>query len=482
MQSGSSYPAGHKFEACLFPALRGRNLWLYCYIMTGKKTIWRADVLSWALYDFANTIYSMNILSLYFASWLVIDLGYQDIQYSYAFSSSMLLAAILMPALGWFSDRRGGMIAQKRLFLLGVFTTGAILSVVLFAVLPESLIAVILILFALSNFFYEGGIVFYNALLDSVSKPANAGTVSGFGVALGYVGSIAGMILVLPFVTGGVFGYDIPGMDGGGKSAAFLPTALLFAVFAIPVFIFVREKRVEPPVERSVPRGLFTAYREIWRSLKATEKYPGVLRFLIADYFFEDAIATVIIFMAVFSERVLGISSDELTIFLITSTLFAVFGSYLFGRLADRFDPKSVLGWIVAGWIGVLIIFAANSIPAIFWICGPIVGMFLGGVWAVSRPLLMILAPRERLGEFFGLFSLSGRAAAVCGPLLWGLVVYLFTPGRFLGDSVASGLGLSVEESEKLPYRLAVLSLAIMMGVGLYIFRKVPRGRHRHVK
>lgn len=448
--------------------------------MAGKRTIWRVDVLSWALYDFANTVYSMNILSLYFASWLVIDLGYEDIHYSYAYSSSMLLAAILMPALGWFSDRPGGKIVQKRIVLLGIFTAGAIISVLLFAVLPVSFIVIVLILFALSNFFYEGGIVFYNALLDSVSKPSTAGRVSGFGVALGYVGSIVGMILVLPFVTGGVFGYDIPLFEAGGKSAAFIPTAVLFALFAVPIFIYVREKPKPVTAIESKSQNLGTAYKEVWQTIKATEKYPGVLRFLIADYCFEDAIATVILFMAVFSERVLGITSDELTAFLIVSTVFAVLGSYLFGRLADSFAPKAVLGWIVAGWIAVLLVFAINSIPLVFWICGPIVGIFLGGVWAVSRPLFMQLVPRRKLGEFFGLFSLSGRAAAVCGPLLWGLVVYLFTPGRFLGDSVASLLGLSVEESDKLPYRLAVLSLAAMMAVGLLIYRKVPRERRIH--
>ncbi|MEZ5360458.1 MAG: MFS transporter [Candidatus Zixiibacteriota bacterium] len=448
--------------------------------MTGKKTIWRKDILAWALYDFANTMYSMNILSLYFASWLVIDLKYEDIHYSYAYSASMLLAAILMPAFGWYSDRRGGKIDQKRIVLLGIFTAGTIVSVLAFSVLPVAMIWVILILFALSNFFYEGGIVFYNALLDSVSTPQNAGTVSGFGVAMGYVGSIVGMILVLPFVSGNIFGLNIPWIEGAGKSGAFIPTAVLYAFFAIPIFILVREKQVEQPIPNAVSSDIKTAYKEIWTSIKSTEKYPGVLRFLIADYCFEDAIATVIIFMAVFSERVLGIRSDDLTLFLISSTVFAVIGSFIFGWLADRFAPKVVLGWIVAGWIAVLLVFAVNSIPIIFWICGPIVGMFLGGVWAVSRPLLMLLSPKEKLGEFFGLFSISGRAAAVCGPLLWGAVVYLFTPGRILGDSVATLLGLSVEESEKLPYRLAVLSLAMMMAVGLLIYRKVPRRQYQH--
>lgn len=458
--------------------------------MNPKNDILRRDVISWALYDFANTIYSMNILSLYFAGWLVVDLGFQDIHYSMAFSASMLAAAILMPALGYLSDRKSqktprgsSIMSQPRLLLLLIFTAGAVASVIAFTITPVSAIALILFFFGMSNFFFEGGIVFYNALLDSVSTPDNVGKVSGFGVSLGYGGSIVGMILVLPFVTGDLFGLNIPFIEGGGKSAAFLPTAVFYALFSIPIFLWVREAGAGAPhlsdqtasrVESNNNSGLITAYKNVWRSLKSTEKYPGLLRFLISDCFFEDAIATVIIFMAVFTERVLGLGDSDRVTFFILSTVFAMIGAYLLGLMADRLSPKKVLFGIVAGWITVLLFFAVNSNEIIFWILGPIVGILLGGVWSVSRPLLMQLSPPEKLGEFFGLFSLSGRAAAIGGPLVWGAVVYLFSPDRIPGRYLADWLGLTGEAADKLPYRLAVLSLAAMMALGLYIFRKVP--------
>lgn len=452
--------------------------------MDGKRVIWRRDVIAWALYDFANTIYSMNILSLYFAGWLVIDLGYADIHYSLAFAGSMLLAAILMPALGYLSDNPSG--GTRKLHYLLIFTLGAVLSVAGFALLTPSMIGLILVLFALSNFFYEGGIVFYNALLASVAEPENVGKVSGFGVALGYTGSVVGMILVLPFVTGKLFGLEIPFITAGGKSAAFLPTAGYFALFSIPIFYFVREKATRPAgvpngstssATTSHAAGMKAAYADIWRSIKATEKYPGLLRFLVADWFFEDAIATVIIFMAVYTERVLAMGADDRTIFFIISTVCAMLGSYPLGRLADRFPPKRVLFGIVLGWIIILVLFAFNSLPALFWVLGPVVGVLLGGVWAVGRPLLMQLSPPEKLGEFFGLFSLSGRAAAVGGPLLWGAVVYLFSPERSFGKIAVDLFAMDAVSAVKLPYRLAILSLAAMMAVGLFIFRKVPERR-----
>jgi UMF1 family MFS transporter len=460
--------------------------------MKARRDIWRLDVVSWALYDFANTIYSMNILSLYFAGWLVVDLGYQDISYSLAFSLSMLASAVLMPALGYLSDRPAaprsakrlsyGRINQRRLTFLFVFTAGAVGSVAIFAVLPLSMMPLILLLFALSNFFYEGGIVFYNALLDTVSNKENVGKVSGFGVSLGYLGSIAGMVLVLPFVTGGIFGLDVPFIAGSGKSGAFLPTAVFYALFAVPIFLFVREK-IEKGIPDSVQSGqvvadskpsLKNAYRDVWRSLKATEKYPGLLRFLISDYFFEDAIATVILFMAIYIEKVLGMGDQARTLFLIISTVFAMIGAYILGHLADLLSPKKVLFGIVLGWILVLLGFALNNSEAAVWVFGPVVGIMLGGVWAVSRPLLMQLSPPEKLGEFFGLFSLSGRAAAIAGPLVWGAAVYLFDKQHVIGRSLVDLWNLSDTAADKLPYRVAVLSLAIMMSVGLFIFRKVP--------
>ncbi|MEE9443698.1 MAG: MFS transporter [candidate division Zixibacteria bacterium] len=462
---------------------------LKCYTnqhMSGFRDIVRKDVISWALYDFANTIYSMNILSLYFAGWLIVDMGYKDIYYSAAYSVSMLASAILMPAFGYFSDRpsrSSNKTPQKKLILLAVFTFGAVISVFAFSLTPVSAIFLILFFFMLSNFFFEGGIVFYNALLDSVSNSGNVGKVSGFGVALGYLGSIVGMILVLPFVTGSLFGLDIPFMSAGGKSAAFMPTAIYFAIFAIPIFLFVREKPRSGFINNNNSigdPGLLTAYKNVWKSLTSTKKYPGLLRFLISDYFFEDAIATVIIFMAVFIDRVLGMGDSEKAIFMIISTVFATIGAYIFGLMADRIHPRKVLSFIVGGWIITLVVFSVNSIPAIFWISGPIVGVLLGGVWAVSRPLLILLSPREKLGEFFGLFSISGRAAAICGPMVWGAVVYLFSQDFFIGQVIAESFELSDAAATKLPYRLAVLSLAVMMAFGLYIFRKVPLAERKN--
>nr|MBN2277000.1 MFS transporter [candidate division Zixibacteria bacterium] len=437
--------------------------------MSKSVSIFRKEVISWSLYDFANTIYSMNILSLYFKRWVVEDLKRDGLYYDVAYSMSMLLVGLILPALGAISDHSH----KKRLFLV-VFTVCCCLSLGLIPFIPLEMFAIIIIMFGLSNFFYEGGMVFYNSLLYSISDGLEARLVSGFGVALGYTGSIFGMVMVLPWVTGGIFGIDVPGINGSGKTGAFLPSAVLFLIFSIPLFVWVKEKK-EQVRETSIE--LIKAYREVWAGIRDTRKYPGVLRFLIADYFFEDAIATVILNMGIYSSIVFGFTDTNLTVFLIISTVSAMVGSFLIGRIARKMVLKKLMFLIVGGWVITLglLIFSENQI--IIYILGSVIGVLLGGIWTVSRPLLAEMVPRTELGRFFGLYSLSGRAAAIIGPIIWGVVVYYFGLGSKSGQYLAGVFNLSAEAAVRLPYRLAVFSLILMMAFGLFIFRKIPAGK-----
>ena len=429
-------------------------------------TLWRKDVVGWSLYDLANTIYSMNIVSLYLKRYIVEDLGYDDRWFDIPFSVSMLIAAVLLPALGAMSDHS----AKKKLFVF-LFTVTCCISVGLMAYIPPAFIGAVIILFIIANFSYEAGQPFYNALLYSVADGSRARFVSGVGVAMGYVGSILGMALVLPFVTGDLFGLTVPFIEATGKTGAFVPTALLFLLFSIPLYIWVREL----PYVKKGAVGLGNAYREVWHGVRDTQKYPGVLRYLISDYFFEDAVTTVIINIGLYCSIVLSLDDAQITTFLIISTVAAVAGSFAIGKLAEYVSLKKLMAGIVWGWIVALIVFVSTDSMTVIWVLGSVVGIVLGGLWTVSRPLLAELVPRDELGRFFGLFSLSGRAAAVVGPLVWTLVVYLFRPERALGRALSEMLELAPEAAAKLPYKMGVLSLVVMMIIGLIIFRKVPQ-------
>ncbi|MFH1686058.1 MAG: MFS transporter [bacterium] len=429
------------------------------------RSIWNRGVISWSLYDFANTIYSMNIASNYVKRYLLDDLGYDDRYFDIPFSLSMILAGLLLPALGALSDRS----TKKRLFVF-LFTVSCCVSVLGMSLIPAGAIALLIMLFVISNFSYEAAQPFYNSLLYSVADGKQARFVSGVGVALGYVGAILGVIIVLPFVTGDWFGYDVPFLDGDGKRGAFIPTAILFFAFALPLFLWVKERPVTMPSKASIK----DAYRDVWHALKDTERYPGVLRFLIADYFFEDAAATVIINIGVYCSFVLAFTETEITVFLTISPIAAVIGSVLIGKLAEVWSLRRTLQLVVIGWILSLTAFVFTENMTVVWILGSVVGVVLGGLWTTTRPMLAELVPREELGRFYGLFAMSGRAAAAVGPLVWTTIVLLFRPGTVLGDLVADALGLSAAEAEHLAYRAAILSLALMMAVGLFILRKVP--------
>ena len=307
------------------------------------RSIFRKDIIGWSLYDFANTIYSMNILSLYFKRWIVTDLEKDGLYYDIGYSASMLLAGIIMPALGEISDHG----RNKKIFLF-FFTLACCLAVATIPFLPVRMLVLIIILFGVSNFMYEGGMVFYNSLLYSVSDGKEARLVSGIGVALGYCGSIVGMILVLPWVTGSLYGLTLFGGEGYGKTGAFLPTAILFFLFSIPAFLWVKEKK---DLIKKNGIKIKRAYLEVWKALKDTKKYPGVLRFLIADYLFEDAVVTVILNIGVYSTIVLGFTDASLTLFLIISTLSAMIGSFIIGRISQYVSLKKLMSSIVSGWI-----------------------------------------------------------------------------------------------------------------------------------
>jgi UMF1 family MFS transporter len=388
----------------------------------------------------------------------------------------MVMVALLMPFYGHYSDMQ----QNKKSWLIR-FTILSIISTILIGLNAYifdgrwTKIIIALIFFAGANFFYEGGIAFYNALLRSVSSRENIGKTSGLGVGLGYIGGIVGLLLVFPIVKG-----EIPWIPAG-REAAIIPTAILFFVFSIPAFLLIREKTFEKIYKQRMK--FMQAFNNLKDNLKQAREHKGAFRFLISNYFFEDAVVTAIIFMAIYAEKVVGFT-DRLKIELwVVATLSAAVGSILSGRVSDRIGPKRTMWIIVIGWIAVLLAISLITFQPLFWVAACFVGVFLGSTWTVARPLLNSLVPDEKLGLFYGLYALSGRTAAVIGPLIWGLVVLVMKAENPLVKVIVNLLSLAGVEISSLTlatieYRFAVISLAILMVIGLILFKKVP-DRHR---
>ena len=393
----------------------------------------KLPVLSWALYDFANTIFAMNVLSLYFALWVTVDHGAPDIVYAVAYSGSMLLVAVTSPMLGAVSDRYG-----RRVPFLLFFT---IVCLAFTAIIGQfGGLAVALVLFAIANYAYQSGLVYYDALLPTVSDDDNRGRVSGLGVGVGYVGTICGVLMVAPFV------------DAGGRSAAFLPTAALFLLFALPCFLFLKEAPSAAPWSFGY---LKEGYRQLFATLRNARRYGNILRFIGARFLYVDSVNTLLTFMAVYVTKVLAFSGGQVRLLLIVSTGFAIVGAFVYGRLVDRMGPKKTLTIVLVQWMLVFVAAAATFYPPAFWVIGAVAGIALGGTWTCDRVFLTRLSPPEQVGEFFGLYSLAGRFAAVVGPMIWGVTLWLLADWGLV------------------QYRVGILALLLSLTAGFFLLQTV---------
>lgn len=378
-------------------------------------------VLSWALFDLANTIFSLNIVSLYLSLWVVNVMGSTDAVWGRVNSIAMLAVLVSAPFLGAISDQIG-----RRLPLLLATT---VICVGLTALLGLPGLTGTLVLFVFANIAYQAGLIFYDATLPIVSTPENRGRVSGFGVGLGYVGSLIGLSVGLALAPEETASLT---EQSDAYVTIFRATAILFAIFAIPIFLFVKE-----PVRRRAALGfgmLRGAGAQVVRTFKSVRQYRGLGRFLIGRAFYTDAANTLIVFMGIYVTNEIGFTTVQTNIILIESIIAAIIGGFVWGRVVDRIGPKRTLDRVLICWM-VTFLFAV-LIPVLglprflFWGVTALAGVSLGGTWSADRPYMLVLSPPAKIGEFYGLYGMIGRFAAVVGPLVWGFVAIDLGLGR----------------------------------------------------
>jgi len=395
----------------------------------------------WALYDFANTIFSFAVVSTAIGLWATDPsrFGQRDgnAVVSIAVAVSVGLNAIVSPILGAVSDRGG-----RRLPFLLFFTA---LCIVPTALIGPSPAVFGIALFAVANFGYQAALIYYDATLKVVSYPETRGRLSGIGVAVGYCGTIfVGLLLV-------VFRVPIEGR--------FLVAAILFAVFAIPIFLVVRERG---PVGRIGLRDVTASWSQLRTTIRHAREVPGLGRFLLGRFFYSDAVNTIIVVMTVVTVYAKGLTEATAQMVLLGLTVVAVVASFGWGRLVDSWGPKRTLMAVLGSW-AVGLVLGAVSLGVdgpigfvAFLVAGAILGSGLGGVQVADRVFMVRLAPPDRLGEFFGLYGLVGKGSQVIGQLLYGATIFLLLD--------AFGVGA---------YQIAVLSLLVTMLIGYRLIRPV---------
>ena len=405
----------------------------------------KGRVFVWTLFDFANTAFSVIIVTViyskYFSNYVADG---QRWLWGLAVSLSMVLAALLSPPLGAIAD-----FSRNRKRFLLVFTLLSVICTALMFFVNKGDILLGFFLFVVANIGFESGLVFYDAFLPNLTEKKNFGRVSGYGFAMGYVGALAVLLIVmflLPPANSPDYNFYI--------RISFVIAAAFFFFFSLPLFLFISEPHVKDPIKSELIRNGIEKSFNTFKNIFFHGKYPSISRFLSAFFLYNDAIITIIAFASIFASNILKMTDEEIILFFVIVQSTAVLGSFIFGIISDHIGPKKTITYTLIIWIFVVIgAFFVQTIIE-FYVIGLLAGLSIGSSQSCSRSLMALLTPHEREAEFFGFYDgLFGKSSAVVGPFIYGIISDLSNE-RFA--ALAIGLffiaGLLILQKVKVPF------------------------------
>jgi len=407
-------------------------------------------VFGWAMYDFANTIYSAIVVTAFFPKF-VAQLAGRDLYTGLAQTASMVLAGLIVPLAGALADRTGKakrylwwftLLCCAATFLIGVAANDAQYDGRNGFTAPSTVVISVLLLFGVANLAYQASLVFYNSLLPAVASPKRQGFVSGFGVGLGYLGVVVALPLAL-----------YARNATGTMRVTFMLAGAAFLVTSLPLFLFVRPRR---PVGREAPGRLRLGqqFAKLGSTLRTVWENRPVLFFFLGNFLVVDVLNTLIMWTRPFLERGAGFSEDASGYTLLAMSVSAFVLGMGMGWLTDRLGPKRML--LTSALSMLLCILVVCGIPRRGVIL-PVILVFgsggLAGIWTAGRKWLLDIAPPGRVGEFFGLYGVTIKLS-VFGCSLFAL----------LADTTQS-------------YRVALLGQLVFLvpGICFLVAAKPPR-------
>jgi UMF1 family MFS transporter len=417
---------------------------------------------AWYLYDFGNSAYAAVVLlavySAYFEGQVVGRAAEGSRLWGIAVGIAMLVVAFTSPILGAIADFSG---AKKR-FLFFYTSMSCLFTAMLFFV-QKGDVLIGMLFFILAEIGYRSAQVFYNSLLPEIAAPEEIGRISGNGWAIGSAGGIICLILVLALI-----------MLIGGTLIVRLSlviTAIFFALSAIPVFLWLRERAQPQPLP--VGESYLTAgFKRLWRTFRTVRHFREFVKFIIAFLIYNDGILMVLDFGAILGAVLFGMEQQELIIFMILVQLASVAGAYLFGLIADDFGGKrSLVVSLLLMLVPVIWLYFSYS-RLEFYFIGALAGFALTGVQSVSRSMVGAFSPPGRSAEFYGFFAVSGRTSSFVGPTVFGLIAAWAT-GWYGAQGYAELL------AKQSGHRLALFSIAAFLLIGLValLFVNEAKGR-----
>ncbi|ORA99989.1 hypothetical protein BST33_12595 [Mycolicibacter minnesotensis] len=392
--------------------------------------------LAWALWDCGATGLNAITISFVFSVYLTASVGASAGQSSASWLGRAMAVAGIAVAL--LAPLTGSSITDPRrrrlaLIILSGTVVALTASMSLIRDDPRYLWAGLALL-AVTAACSDLATVPYNAMLRSVTTPATAGRVSGFGLASGYLGSVALLLLIyVGFIAGdgdtaGLLG--LPKADGVNIRAAMLLTAAWFALFAVPLL----RRGPAPVIDESAtvgPDGATRGFRQLRADLLAEwRRDRNIVYYLLASAVFRDGLTGVVAFGAVLGVKVYGISAADVLLFGVTASTVAAIGAALGGLLDEPVGSKPLILGSLASMIAVGVVLLVLSGPLAFWVCGLLLCLFIGPVQSSARTLLLRMSATDKEGLAFGLYTTTGRAATFLAPTLFFTFVDLFGADR----------------------------------------------------
>lgn len=400
----------------------------------------RSRIFVWTLYDFANTSFSIVVVTflyaVYFKETVAGGEAIGDFYWSLSTSVSMVIVALVAPTLGAVADYS----SSKKKFLLFFTALCLVATGSLYFVGPGE-VALGMGIFIVANVGFEAALVFYDAFLPEITEPRKFGRVSGYGFAFGYFGALASLGLAFPFIQAEMVRETFP------------VSALFFLVFSAPLFLKLKERRVE---RGSDVNYVAVGARRVLSTIRNLKEYKNLAVFLAAYFFYIEGVNTVIFFAGIYASGTLGFDMLELIYFFVVVQTTAIVGAAVLGVVADAIGQRRTIMFTLVMWLATVALAFFVEDKTQFYFVGLLAGAAMGSSQSTSRALMSLLTPDEKKTEFFGFYSFFGKSSAILGPLAFGAISY------------ATG-----------SQRIAILSIAFFFVVGMAILRFVKDPSHK---
>jgi UMF1 family MFS transporter len=383
----------------------------------------RIEIFAWAMYDFANSGYTTIVLTAIFNAYFVSVVasglgnhGMATLYWTIAMGIANGIVLLSAPVVGAIADFG----AHKKRFLAAT-TIGCVSFTSLLALVGPGDVAMGMFFVVAATIMFSAGENLIAAFLPEISPQEDMGRISGFGWSLGYFGGLLALGLCVAYV-------HWAEARGLGPThyvpVTMLITAGTFALASLPTFIWLRERAVG----QSLPRGsgyIGIGFRRVASTWHHVRKYRDLFRFLLTVTVFHCGIYTVIVLAAVYAREVMGFSTQESLVMIMVVNVTSAVGAFLFGRIQDRLGSIRTLMLTLLLWTTALVLAYLSSDRTGFWVSANLIGLAMGSSQSASRALVGQFSPPERSGEFFGMWGLAVKLAAIIGPMSYGAVTVL---------------------------------------------------------